>query len=84
MQQSELCQIFYQVLGRSDFVLNPDTKLAELPGWSSLTHVQVILAVEKKIGTRFQPSEVVSLKNFGDLMSKLREKTETNASAAEK
>ena len=40
-----------------------------MPGWDSLSHVKVILAVEKEYGLRFKTMELLRLKNVGDLQA---------------
>jgi len=43
------------------------TVAADVPGWDSLSHINVVLAVEKHFGVRFKSVEVLRLKNVGDL-----------------
>ena len=40
---------------------------SQVPGWDSLNHVNVILAVEKHYNIRFKNIEILRLKNIGDL-----------------
>jgi acyl carrier protein len=47
--------------------LSDATLAAEVPGWDSLSHINVVLAVEKHFGVRFKGAEVLRLKNVGDL-----------------
>ncbi len=35
-----------------------DTKANEVPGWDSLNHANVIVAIEKKYGVRFRGLEI--------------------------
>ncbi|MDP4175237.1 MAG: acyl carrier protein [Bacteroidota bacterium] len=50
-----------------DFDLKDDTTADEVPGWDSLSHVNVILDIEKEFKIRFKSIEVLKLKNIGDL-----------------
>lgn len=50
-----------------DYNLQDETCAYEVPGWDSLKHIQVILAVEKEYGVRFKTRELLRLKNVGDL-----------------
>jgi acyl carrier protein len=43
------------------------TTASEVPGWDSLNHIDVMLAVEKHFGVRFRNIEVLRLQNLGDL-----------------
>lgn len=52
-----------------DFNLQDETRAYEVPGWDSLSHIKVIMAVEKEYGFRFKTSELLQLKNVGDLQN---------------
>ena len=44
-------------------------------GWDSLKQIEIILAVEKEFGFRFQAAEIGSIKLFSDLSGKIEERT---------
>lgn len=50
-----------------DFDIKDETLAFELPGWDSLNHINVIIAVEKEYGVRFKNIDILRLKNIGDL-----------------
>jgi acyl carrier protein len=52
----------------------------DIPGWDSLTHIKIILAIEKHFAVKFRASEVVALQNVGDLYNKIREKIDAKRS----
>lgn len=56
-----------KALGLGDFIIRRNTRADEVPGWDSLNHVRVILAVEKEFEIRLKGLEVLRLKNIGDL-----------------
>jgi acyl carrier protein len=49
------------------FDIKDETLAFELPGWDSLNHINVIIAVEKEYGVRFKNLDILKLKNIGDL-----------------
>jgi acyl carrier protein len=63
----ELKQIILSTLKLDDFDFKDETTASEVPGWDSLNHVNVILAVEKHYKIRFKNLEVLRLKNVGEL-----------------
>ena len=63
----ELKDAILAALKLDEWELTEDTTAAQVPGWDSLSHVNVILAVEKRFGVRFKNIEVLKLKNVGDL-----------------
>jgi acyl carrier protein len=54
-------------LGLDDFELTDTMEANEVPGWDSLSHVGVLMAVEKEFSVRFKTVETLRLKNLGDL-----------------
>ena len=57
-----------------DFDIRDETEANELPGWDSLSHVRVLLAVETEFGIRFKGMEVLRLRNLGDLQAAVDKK----------
>lgn len=51
----------------SDFEIQDSTLASQVPGWDSLNHINVIVAIEKEFGVRFKSIEVLKCKNIGDL-----------------
>ena len=67
MVSDELKKVILNALKLDDFELNEETTAPDVPGWDSLNHINVILAVEKHYGIRFKNLEILRLKNVGDL-----------------
>lgn len=74
MITQELKRVILTALKLDDWDINDDTIATQVPGWDSLNHVNVILAIEKHFGVRFKPVEVLKLKNIGDLQRLLTSK----------
>jgi acyl carrier protein len=67
MISHELKTVILGALKIDDWELNDETLAAEVPGWDSLTHINVVVAVERRFGVRFKNADVLGLKNVGDL-----------------
>jgi acyl carrier protein len=67
MITQELKRVILTLLRLDDWDIKDETIAAHVPGWDSLNHVNVILAVEKHFHVRFKPIEILKLKNIGDL-----------------
>jgi acyl carrier protein len=52
-----------------DFDFQDETTADQIPGWDSLSHLNVILAVEKEFNIRFKSYELLKLKNVRELQS---------------
>ncbi len=62
-----LTQVFRQVFDDPGITLKPETTANDVEGWDSLSHVNLIMAVENRFNIRFSQKEVMSFKNVGDL-----------------
>jgi len=74
MIKPDLKRVILQELKLDDWPIEAETLAAEIPGWDSLSHASVILAVEKAFGVRFSNVEVLKLNNLGDLQRLLDSK----------
>lgn len=68
----ELTAIFRRVFSDQSIVIKPETTAADMSQWDSLSHIQLILAVEQHFGIRFSNTEVSSFDNVGDLMAAIK------------
>jgi acyl carrier protein len=66
---ARLTGVLHDVLDDDTLVLTPDLTAAEVDGWDSLTHIRLMLSVEKAFAIRFAAAEVGKLKNVGELVS---------------
>ncbi len=63
----KLSDVFRNVFDDDELEINRNTTADDVEGWDSLTHVTLIINVEKAFGIKFKSSEVASLKNVGEL-----------------
>lgn len=54
-------------LRMGDVAIEDETVASQVPGWDSLSHVNVITSIEKDYGVRFKSIEILKCKNVGDL-----------------
>jgi acyl carrier protein len=57
-----------------DFSLEEGTTAEQVPGWDSLSHINIIVAIEKEFNIRFKGYEVLKCKNVGDLQNLINSK----------
>jgi acyl carrier protein len=70
----ELKRVILSALKLDDWDIEDDTIAAQVPGWDSLNHVNVVLAIEKHFHVHFKTVEILKLKNIGDLQRLLNSK----------
>ena len=66
--EEKLTQIFRTVFNEPALNITPDTTANDVDGWDSLSHLNMISAVEKEFGVKFKLKDLVKLKNVGDLV----------------
>ncbi len=64
--KSKLNRVFQEVFGDDSIRISDEMTAKDIDGWDSLTHVNLIVAVEKRFKIAFTTKEVVSLRNVGD------------------
>jgi acyl carrier protein len=72
-----LNQIFCKVFDDDDIKITLEMTANDIDGWDSLSHVNLITAVESHFKIRFTQKELLTLKNIGDLYNTIKKKIET-------
>lgn len=61
-------EVFRDELEVDDLVLENDTTADDVEEWDSLSHVQLVVALEKAFNIKFTSREILSWDNVGDLI----------------
>jgi len=69
--------IFCEVFDDDDIKIAPEMTANDVDGWDSLSHVNLIVAIETKFKIRFLQKELLTFKNVGDLLNCIRSKITT-------
>ena len=72
---AELTEIFEDVMDIDDVELTDDTTADDIEEWDSLSHVRLIVAIERKYGIKFTNTEIEGLKRFKDIVDLIQAKT---------
>ena len=72
MQREEIINqvqdIFRDVLDEEEIILGDTTTADEVEGWDSLSHIQLVVGIEKRFNIKFTSKEILSWKNVGELI----------------
>ena len=69
-----LTPIFRDIFDRDDLVLTPALTARDVAEWDSLSHIRLIVAVEKEFGVKFALGELQSLQNVGEMIALIEKK----------
>jgi acyl carrier protein len=61
--RAELQEIFRQVFDDPTIVLRDEMTAADVEGWDSVTHIDLLIAVERALGIKFATAEMSRLKD---------------------
>ena len=67
--------ILREVLELPNLTVTETTSATEVDEWDSMTHIQIIAAIEGKYKVRFALGELQALKNVGDMIELIQKKT---------
>lgn len=65
---AELNEIFMDVLDLDEVELSDATSADDIDEWDSLSHIQLIVAIEKAFKIKFTSKEIMSWKNVGEMV----------------
>ena len=71
-----LGDIFTEVFDEESIAVTPQLSADDVDGWDSLTHIRLMLTIEKAFKVKFSTSEVGKLENVGELVALIRAKTQ--------
>lgn len=60
-------QVFREVLGDESLQLDDATTAADVPGWDSLAHINVMYSLEAEFGVQFTDEQLTSFQDVGEL-----------------
>jgi len=69
-----LQMVMRDVFDRPDIVVSREMTAADVEEWDSLSHVNLVVAVEKEFGLHFTLAEIKPLKNVGEMLDLIRRK----------
>lgn len=70
----KLDEIFCDVLDLDEVELTDESRADDFEEWDSLSHIQLIVAIEKEFGIKFTSLEIMKWKNVGEMVDTILSK----------
>lgn len=67
--------IMADTFDEDDLVVTPETTATDVEEWDSLSHIRLMVAIERAFGIKFSNAEIEGLENVGDLLKAIAAKT---------
>jgi acyl carrier protein len=80
---ARLAEIFQDVFDEDSITVTSKLSADDVEGWDSLTHIRLMLTVEKAFDTKFSVSEIGKLENVGELVTLIKGKTQEKLSGSD-
>lgn len=72
---ARLAEIFQSVFDEDSIKITPELSAKDVEGWDSLTHIRLLLTIEKAFKIKFSTAEIGKLQNVGDLVTLIKRHT---------
>jgi acyl carrier protein len=69
---AKLTTVFYDVFDDDSINVTSRLSARDVDGWDSLTHIRLMVTVEKAFKVKFSTPEIGKLENVGDLVALLK------------
>lgn len=70
----QLNEIFMDVLDLDECKLTDGTSANDIEEWDSLSHIQLIVAIEKAFKIKFTSLEIMKWKNVGEMVDTIEQR----------
>ena len=67
--------VFQDVFDDESIHVTAETTAADIEDWDSLEHINLVVAIENKFNVKFNMGEVTSMKNVGEMVKAIVERT---------
>ena len=72
--KEEVQDIFRDVFDDDELVIAEDMTADDIPDWNSLTHMELLCAIEENFQFKFNSREIRKFKDIGDLLKTIERK----------
>ena len=71
----KLNEVFRDIFDDGAIVVSDTTNADDIEDWDSLSHINLVVSVEKEFGIKFSMGETQKMKNVGEMVDIILERT---------
>ena len=75
---NNVLEVFRKVLENDKLELKPTYTAYDVDGWDSLTHIMLVVEIEKHFNISFLSDEITSWKNIGEMIECIKRRLSDN------
>ena len=72
---ARLAKVFEGVFDEDSIEITPGLSAKDVDGWDSLTHIRLMLTIERDFKIKFSTAEIGKLENVGALVALIKART---------
>lgn len=72
--KERLQEIFRDIFDDEELEIRENMSAKDIEDWDSLAQINLIIAIEKEFGVKFNLEEVSKLKNIGEMLAQIKSK----------
>ena len=72
--EERLTKVFTTVFDNESIEISPELTADDVDEWDSLSHINLMIAIELEFGIEFDQSEIQNFANVGELMASIQDK----------
>jgi acyl carrier protein len=65
---ARLTEIFHDVFDDDSIVVTPELSAKDIDEWDSLSHIRLVVSIERSFHLKFSAAEIGHLKNVGEFV----------------
>jgi acyl carrier protein len=69
--QPDLQEVFRRVFDEDSLLITETTSAADIDGWDSMAHINLIIAIEKRFGVSFSANEIAAMGRRGQTVGSM-------------
>ncbi len=72
--ETRVQSVFRKTFRNDSLMIKREMTAVDIDGWDSLTHIHLMVALEKEFGVKIKSTDAIGLKNIGEMIDLVKSK----------